>query len=137
LTPSHVIVIPGYRARQDYGDLHPSDQGDVAPLGPVAVDTGSFSTVIPTNVTPTYQTNTYAPQPSDAVIDIRRTVILDSANGNTARLSSFFKNITDNRLRMDAGAIVDDGTNAAPFDFQFDADTDQFGAGTAFLQDPP
>ena len=56
---------------------------------------------------------------------------------NTSTLGSLIKSVTeDHKLTLAADAQVSDGTQTAPFDFQYDADGKKFGAGTAFLQQP-
>lgn len=68
------------------------------------------------------------------VIDLNNTIVTDGTT--TAFLSSVFKGINGNQqILIDSGAIVSDGTNEAPFDFEYDGDGKKFGAGTAFLQD--
>jgi hypothetical protein len=67
-------------------------------------------------------------------IDINTTVITDGEKKST--LATVFKKINDDgQLVVDAEALVSDGTNEASFDFEYDADAEVFGAGTAFLQE--
>ena len=54
---------------------------------------------------------------------------------NVAYLSSVFKINDDSKLMLDSDVLVTDGTNEASFDFEYDTEGEQFGAGTAFLQD--
>lgn len=69
-------------------------------------------------------------------IDIRKTLIYDSDNDESATLDTFLKEITeDDGIVIDTSATFGDGTNSKEFDFKFDTDGEKFGAGTAFLQD--
>lgn len=76
---------------------------------------------------------------SSPVIDIRSTRVIDSDAGNeSTRLDTIFSKIATGRLVIDGdGALI--GNSEMPdgvvFDFEYDADTGQMGAGTAFLQD--
>jgi hypothetical protein len=132
-------ILPGYRSHQDYGDPHPSDAGDTAPPLPKLADKNTFDNTKPTNQTPAYQKHPYEPGtatvPAMSVIDIRNTVIKDSTTGEEATLATFFKQIKNAKLQMSTDAILSDGTNDAAFDFEYDAETLKYGAGTAFLQD--
>ena len=73
------------------------------------------------------------PTIQDSSIDIHSTLIRDG--NNVAFLDSFFKGIdSDNMLMLDPTAMVSDGDNEGPFDFQYDDEGAKFGAGTAFLK---
>ena len=53
-------------------------------------------------------------------------------------LSTFFAEISDGRLKMATDATIVDAEDRdiqAVFDFKYDTETEQFGAGTAFLQE--
>lgn len=139
LTSGTVVTISGYRTHQSKGDEHPSDQGDQALSPPQLPDRNSFDQTTPSRKTPDYQKNEYKPTPTEAIIDIRKTIIVDSTTKESARLDSFFKRIKDKKLQMSTEAIISDGTEDgskdARFDFEFDSENEIYGAGTAFLQD--
>ena len=76
-----------------------------------------------------------------ASIDIVTTKIIDSrklgGDGNSiTTLSTFFAEISDRRLKQSTDATIVDAEDReiqAAFDFKYNTETDQFGAGTAFL----
>lgn len=139
LTSGNVVTISGYRTHQSKGDPKPSDQGDQKLPVPPMDNRNNFDETKPNRTTPEFKKNEYHPEPTETTIDIRKTIIVDSANKESARLDSFFKRIKDSKLQMDKDAIIGTGTyfadEAAPFDFKYDPDTQKYGAGTAFLQD--
>lgn len=134
LTSGTVVTISGYRTHQSKGDKHPSDQGDQVLPPPPLPDRNNFDTTSPNRQTPEYQKNEYKPTPTEAIIDIRKTIIVDSTTKESARLDSFFKQIKDKKLQMSSEAVVSDGEHDAAFDFEYDYFGEKFGAGTAFLQ---
>ncbi len=101
----------------------------VDPTPPPALDLSMIYGISQDPVDLTY--TSYAP-PVVVPIDINMTPITDGTN--VAYLSSIIKQVTATRLVLDAGAHVTDGTNEAPFDFEYDTEGEKFGAGTAFLQ---
>lgn len=126
----------GTRKKQDKGSNKPSDTDDENPGRPVAfggenVNFGGG----PPETPPVTQTNI---QDSGEVflIDIRSTEIADSDNpGQVATFDTFFKEITDSKLKARTDATWKSDANEAEFDFKFDSAGSKFGAGTAFLQD--
>lgn len=101
------------------------------------IDTSGFNWDVVDVPTPEYERNPYTPLVGAGItsIDLRSTLITDSETGESAPLSSFFKQIENERLQMSTDAVISDGSEAAAFDFQYDDETDQYGAGTAFLQE--
>ena len=134
-----VVTISGYRSRQDHGGKYPSDKADKALPPPPLVDTGQFDKTDPKLKTPDYKANPYVPGNTATTIDIRKTIIADSANNETARLDSFFIRIKDKKLQMDKDAMIATGTyfddKSGVFDFKYDDTGKKYGAGTAFLQE--
>ena len=72
-----------------------------------------------------------------AGVDIRTTPITDALNpGRVGVLGDFIYDINaDNRLVINTGALITDGVETGPFDFKWDADDEEWGAGTAFFED--
>ena len=67
----------------------------------------------------------------DASIDLEKTPV--KMGDKVAVLKSVFSGIDDDgQLMLDTDAYWSDGDNEAVFDFEFDTEGEQFGAGTAF-----
>lgn len=122
-------------SHEDYGDLFPSDIGDIAPLPPISslalIDTGN-----PGLVTPRYFQNPF-PDPGSGgeQIDIRETLIFDSATGQSAVLATIFERIVSGTINLKKTANVDDGSNVAEIDIKFDGDSGKYKANEGFLGD--
>lgn len=139
LSGGTIVTISGYRSHQDYGDKHPSDQGDTAPLPPPPLgDRAQFDLSVPSHTTPDYQKNPYTPGSTGggiSVIDIHSTIVTDSETNESTTLDTFFKRVKDEKLQMSTEAVVSDGETDAEFDFEYDQYQEVYGAGTAFLQE--
>ncbi|MHB9044423.1 MAG: hypothetical protein ACYC35_00635 [Pirellulales bacterium] len=138
LSGGTIVTISGYRTHQDYGDKHPSDQGDHALPPPALPDRNNFDQTKPTHVTPVYQKNDYTPGSSAAglsMIDLHTTVITDSTTKESTKLDTFFKRVKDKKLEMDTNAVLNDGDNQGTFDFRWDGvnSPNKFAAGRAYL----
>jgi hypothetical protein len=136
--PNIVFVGPA-----DHGDPTPQDTGFVAqPLIPAGTNFNLIASPRP-NVDLTL---TYAPRiprpvipplPVIPVIDITKTWVVDTQSGNNqfALLSTILREInSEGKLVIDTDALWGDGTDEKEFDFRFDVEGDQWGAGTAFLK---
>lgn len=127
----------GNRRKQDRGSKKPSDVGDNNPGAPQTNDTGQV--VTGPAPPPSIGLSTSSIDTSGEVfwIDIRTTEIADSDNpGTTATLDSFFKEVTEGKLKASTDATwKNDDEEEAVFDFKFDEEGVKFGAGTAFLGD--
>ncbi len=139
LSGGTIVTISGYRSHQDYGDKHPADQGDTAPLPPPPLgDRAQFDLSVPSHTTPDYQKNPYTPGSTGggiSVIDIHSTIVTDSTTKESTTLDTFFKQVKDEKLQMSTEAVISDGENDAAFDFEYDSEEEVYGAGTAFLQE--
>jgi hypothetical protein len=132
-----------FRATSDRGDPTPTDVGFTAQT--IIPPTVFAEVETSVNPNPDLSLNYVDPIPpmqdmvkyaSDNVIDIRRTKIVDSANGTDhAFLISIIREILNEELIIATSAKFGDGENAEEFDFEFDAEGSKFGAGTAFLKD--
>ena len=70
------------------------------------------------------------------VIDIRTTAIADSENRRVGVLADFIQEVDDDgRLVLRTDSLWTDGTDKGEFDFKYDTEDEQWGAGTAFLED--
>lgn len=126
----------GNSQKQDRGDKSPTDQGDGSPGNPDSNDSGGASQGVPPPPTPGINDGQITDPGGTFWIDIRTTEISDSQNqGQTATLDTFFKEITEGKLKGDTKATWTDGTQSGEFDFKFDDGGSKFGAGTAFLKD--
>lgn len=135
-----------FGSQSDRGDRLPADVGFVPQ--PVIVD-GAFANVDGTpNPQPGLGLNFVDPFPglerpdvgfsTTQVIDIRRTKIIDSNFGNASTtLDSIFFRIFNGRLEISTGAAYNNSivNNAQPADWKFDVADEEWGAGTAFLED--
>lgn len=125
----------GSRRKQDLGSNKPSDVGDNDPGNPKTNDTGQANTGSAGPQTPPINSTPIIDPGEVFFIDIRTTEIADSNNaGSTATLDTFFREITDGKLKARTDAIWK-GDEEGEFDFKFDGEGDKFGAGTAFLKD--
>ena len=75
--------------------------------------------------------------PHPFAIDIRKTKIYDSEapGGSAGLLSDFVDGVENNKLILRTDAEWTDGTTQGIFDFKYDDEGEQYGAGTAFLED--
>lgn len=122
----------------DKGDKFPSDVGDQPPTIVNIPNIPSVPNVNPNLVTPPYG-NPEAVDPTiDPIaarkIDIRKTTVFDSNTGQSTTFDTFFAEVNGG-LRGSTGAIWTDGSQNAPFHFQFSDEVGQFAAGSAFLRD--
>jgi len=131
--------------QSDRGDRFPADVGFVPQL---LVFNVAFANVDGTpNPNPALGLNTVDAFPTlerpdvgfstTQEIDIRTTKIIDSDfNNNFTTLDSIFHRIFNGRLEIKTGAAYNNLTNTpAPADWKYDAEDDEWGAGTAFLED--
>lgn len=127
----------GTRRKQDRGSNKPSDIGDNNPGSPQTNATGQVFTGPAPPPTPGLSTSGIDNSGEVFWIDIRTTEIADSDNpGSTATLDTFFKEVTEGRLKASTDATwKNDDEEEAIFDFKFDEEGTKFGAGTAFLGD--
>ncbi len=136
-----------FRGRADWGDRTPGDSGFGAQS---VLPNNVFANL--TNVTnpkPNLKVNFIDPIPAiplpplpdftDIRIDIRSSVITDSFAGDdteVAPLDSFIRFIRDGDLVLNTEAqFSEDDDKIAEFDFEYDEDTEKYGAGTVFLKD--
>jgi hypothetical protein len=136
------VVFSGHA---DYGDNTPSDLGFVA-QDVLQSETYAELTVVE-NPNPDMTLN-YAdpidPPPlldyngTSLEIDIRKTIIIDSDNDTSSTLDTIYRKINDDgELVIDTeGAKYGDDSHPAGevFDYRFDDDGGEWGAGTAFLK---
>lgn len=127
----------GSRKNSDKGTNKPSDRGDTSPGSPDIQDTGGFVQGIAPPPTPELTSQAITDdQTMPFYIDIRVTEVLDSQNpGNVTTFDTFFKKVTNNKLFGDVECEWSDGSNDETFDFKFDSEGGEWGAGTAFLKD--
>lgn len=134
------VVFP---SNADYGDRTPTDVGFTAQE---IIDTTVFAGLDTSqNPNPDLTLNYIDPLPplqisdvtsSPIIIDIRDTVIVDSDNpGEEAHLDTIIREISNGELIIDTDAKFGDGSQTDTFDFKYDGEGGQFGAGTAFLKD--
>lgn len=136
-----------FRGHADWGDRHPSDV-DFEPQQVIRTETYAEISASP-NPNPDLTLNyvdpisppPLMPNPAETfVIDLHRTTIIDSeSDGREASLGTFFKRVNENgQLVVDADLAKfgdDEHPDGETFDFKFDDEGGQFGAGTAFLKD--
>lgn len=149
ITDGSTVFVGGpnvvFRANSDYGDRTPTDVGFVAQT---IIPTTVFADLVASPnpqpdltlnyIDPIQASQTPGAPASPLVIDIRKTKFIDSDNpgpSNFAILATIIQGIIDGDLVVKTAAKFGDGTNTQPFDFEFDADGNKFGAGTAFLKD--
>lgn len=136
-----------FRGHSDWGDTSPSDIGFIAqnvilPNVFAELDVRPRPNLnLSLNYAPAVKPPPLQEMPSGTfVIDIRETRLVDSQedHGESARLDSFFK-----RINSDGDLVVDvsnakfgdeDHEDGKPYDFRFDEEGEQWGAGTAFLK---
>jgi hypothetical protein len=132
-----------FRPHSDRGDRTPTDQNFTAQT---IIPPSVFANVQSSpNPDPDLTINYIDPLPplnlpgspaAGAVIDIRKTKIIDSDNpGVQSILATIIREIASGNLVINTNAQFGDGSNTQPFDFKFDSGGGKFGAGTAFLQD--
>lgn len=126
----------GDRQNSDKGASKPSDQGDGDPGSPVVRDSG-VTNQGPIPPPSRRISSTHVDQGTLAsIIDIRKTTILDSDfPDQTSVLATFFKQIKGGVLMGDTEAQWKDDDNEGTFHFKWDTDDNEWGAGTAFLED--
>jgi len=127
----------GGRKNSNKGTPKPSDVGDSNPGAPDIAETGGFTQGSAPPPTPELTSQAIEDKGTmPFYIDIRVTEVLDSDNpGNVTTFDTFFKKVTSNKLYGDVDGEWSDGTNDEVFDFKFDEDGGEWGAGTAFLKD--
>ncbi len=126
----------GNRKKQDKGSNKPSDVDDNDPGRPVAFGGENVNFGGGPPATPAITDTNIQDTGEVFLIDIRTTEIADSENpGQVSTLDTFFREITDSKLKARTDATWKSDTNEAEFDFKFDGPGNKFGAGTAFLQD--
>jgi len=144
--PPQTVIIGGpngvFGAQSDLGDRTPGDVGFVA--GEVVVET-SFVDVDNTpapeldlSLTQVGELDTpdLSQIPDPTVIDIQTTLIGDSNNpGKFGFLKDFIDGIDNSKLILRTDAEWTDGTDQGTFDFKYDAEDSEWGAGTAFFED--
>ena len=129
------------RRTSDRGQRSPTDQEDESPGNVVIPQLATLVTATPGPVSPpdnnlSLSENTAGT--SSGQIDIHTTNIFDSVTGQSTMLDKFFESIdAASQLNVKSEVTVSDGTNTARMPYQYDADTDQFGAGLAFLLEEP
>ncbi len=131
------------RSTSDRGDPKPSDAGDEDPGDPVIGPVVTYDERLPGIDTPVFENTGFHQVAEPTLIDIATTKIIDSRDpggdgDNMTTLSTFFAEISGGRLKMATDATIVDWSDReiqAAFDFKYDTETDQFGAGTAFLQE--
>jgi len=131
------------RSTSDRGDPKPSDQGDKDPGEPVIGEAIVYDERLPGVDTPAFENTGFYQVAEPTLIDLATTKIIDSRDpsgdeDNITTFSTFFAEISGGKLKMATDATLvdaDDREVQGAFDFKYDADTEQFGAGTAFLQD--
>ena len=128
--------VGGNRRNSDKGAPSPTDVGDTRPADPSPRDTGELiDGPIPPPTPSLYRPNLL--QPTDIFsIDIRETSVIDSQNpGQAVHFDTFFKQIAGLRLQGDTEAIWADTDYQGQFDFKWDEEDEEWGAGTAFLEE--
>jgi len=131
------------RSTSDRGDPKPSDAGDKDPGEPIVGEAVTYDERLPGIDTPTFENTGFYQVAEPTLIDIATTKIIDSRDpggdgDSITTFSTFFAEISDGKLKMATDATLvdaDDREVQGTFDFKYDADTEQFGAGTAFLQE--
>lgn len=124
------------RRNSDKGGKNPSDAGDNHPGSPQPTDTGEVNEH-PEPPPSRELTDPNLPEGEDPFyIDIRTTEVTDSANpGPAATFDTFFKRVKEGVLQGDTTATWADDSNEGTFDFKWDAEDEEWGAGTAFLEE--
>lgn len=132
-----------FRQRADWGDRTPSDSGFVPQT--IIPNTVFADVVSQQNPNPDLTLNYIDPLPppqmtgvqgGTVIIDIRKTKVMDSDNpGVEGFFSSIIRKIENNDLMIDTDAKFSDGEHDETFDFEFDDEGNEWGAGTAFLKD--
>jgi len=112
-----------------------SDVGDLNPGEPEVKETGAIIPGLIPLSNPIDEPRQIPDPEFPFTIDIRETEVVDSENGTSATLDSFFKAIKDSKLQGSVNAEWSDGSKDAEFDFKHDSEGNKFGAGTAFLKD--
>jgi hypothetical protein len=126
----------GDRVYGDEGGSKPSDVGDQNPGAANASGSGATNaTVISATASPNVNAGALKPEKQVFYIDLHKTNIVDTQTGSSAPLATFFKDITEKKLRMNTDASITDGEQDGSFDFEFDSEGTKWGAGTAFLKD--
>jgi len=126
----------GNRKKQDKGSNKPSDVGDNNPGRPAAFGGKNVNFGGGPPATPEITDTNIQDTGEVFIIDIRSTEIADSNNpGQVATLDTFFKEITNDKLKARTDATWKSDSDEAEFDFKFNSAENKFGAGTAFLQD--
>ncbi|MBN1908371.1 MAG: hypothetical protein JW818_01405 [Pirellulales bacterium] len=131
------------RTTSDRGAPKPSDTGDKDPGEPVIGSAVTYDERLPGMETPVFDNVGFYQVAEPALLDIATTKIIDSRDlggdgDNMTTLSTFFAEISGGQLKMGADATIVDAEDRkvqGRFDFKYDEDTEQFGAGTAFLQE--
>jgi len=130
------------RRTSDRGQRSPTDLSDQSPGNVVIPQLATLVTATPGPVSPADNNLSLSQdatiQTSSGQIDIHTTDIFDSITGQSTTLDKFFESIDDQaRLNVKNEVTVSDGINTATMPYQYDIDTDQFGAGLAFLYEEP
>ena len=131
------------RSTSDRGDQKPSDVGDKDPGEPIIGPVVIYDERLPGIDTPIFKNTGFYQVAEPALLDIATTKIIDSRDPggdgtNMTTLSTFFAEISGGKLKMATDATIvdaDDREIQGSFDFKYDTETEQFGAGTAFLQE--
>ena len=131
------------RSTSDRGDPKPSDQGDKNPGQPVVGEAIIYDERLPGIDTPAFENTGFYQVAEPTLIDIATTKIIDSRDpggdeDNITTFSTFFAEISGGKLKMATDATLvdaDDREVQGVFDFKYDEEAEQFGAGTAFLQE--
>ena len=128
------LITTGRRV-SDFGQKKVSDVGDQHPGNPYLPAPLTFERIAPGQATPQWSDTTFFVAGGGiSEIDIRTTRIIDSDNPDAeALLSSVFAGITeDSKLKLLDEVMVDDGEHEGVFQYQYDPETEKFGARIAF-----
>lgn len=125
----------GGNRNNDRNSQDPTDPQDNDPGTPNTPNSGSITETDPTPGSTGSKGVPITRENYVTVIDIRTTEVSDSQTGNTTTFDTFFKEVTGNVLKGNTEATYSDGSNEGTFDYKWDSEDTEWGAGTAFLED--
>lgn len=125
----------GGRKTSDKGSQHPSDQGDHGPGAPNTKQTGNYNHGSAPPPSPPVESGSINEPEQPWWIDIRKTKIYDSQTQGNCTFDTFFREISDNKLKGRTDAEWKGDGEEGEFHFKWDSEGSKFGAGTAFLKD--